>query len=194
MVSGSKFSDLTNLTAIQCQATTKLQIENVSVSGVTGGSGFNASANCDEMSIRGSTFEKVSNGGVQLEQSTPVSIIESTFRECARVNGAGIYAPGARELTILESTFDQNKAKDSGAGVYVGCNESDLTGCKVTLSDLKFTGNKATKGGGIYYSNKRPDVIEKVSNEKNEAFYGPDIASYATAIKRYLPESRRLQA
>ncbi|CDW75727.1 UNKNOWN [Stylonychia lemnae] len=81
-------------------------------------------------------------------------------------DGGSIYLLNA-DYAITDSYFSKNKAKDTGGALYMSCS---------TQNDQK---NKAEiKGGAIYYDLYRPKNIKANLFDSNQAFYGPDFASY----------------
>jgi hypothetical protein len=80
-------------------------------------------------------------------QAVTIRIFDSHFVNNVAVaaaqddGGGGIYAVGAKELTIVRSTFDNNRGANGGAVYSLG---SKL----VNLIDTQLTGNSATGTGG----------------------------------------------
>ena len=63
-------------------------------------------------------------------------------------NGGGISIKDIRDVTITGSLIQDNTAKSSGGGIYMGSNGTDR---RITIDNTEIKGNKcANQGGGLY--------------------------------------------
>ncbi|MBP7051627.1 MAG: S8 family serine peptidase [Phycisphaerae bacterium] len=107
-----------------------------------------------------------SNGGAYFGVTSPVQILNSTFRENeASASGGGLYFTGAAEPLLQNSLVTRNKAGRDGGGV------SAKWYADPTISNCTFTENKVTGalgddpgyGGGLYVSyNSSATVINSI--------------------------------
>ncbi len=81
------------------------------------------------------------SGGGAILYSDRLTIVDSTFSDNKAVNGNGGGISGTGDLSILRTTFNNNYANGSGGGVL--CDTA-------TITNSTFSGNIAAYGGGIY--------------------------------------------
>ncbi len=127
------------------EANNTLELDNLTVSGGSGGSeggGVRVNASGD-LTVSRSTFagnSADSGGGVY--NLGIVHIVGSTFSAngSATIDGGGVYAVSGSQTTITSSTFYGNSASGQGGGVLVGGT--------VWIYDSTFSGNSASAGKG----------------------------------------------
>ncbi|CAI2378749.1 unnamed protein product [Moneuplotes crassus] len=84
------------------------------------------------------------------------------------------------DVTIRNTTFSNNTADRAGA-IAFECDSTDK--CSLILENTIFSNNSASvKGGAIYYSLKRPDIVDSVFTD-NSAKYGDNLASYPVKVR-----------
>jgi|GEM_PF-3646933 len=123
--------------------------------------------------IRGALFEDNQNtfdGGGAIYSSAPLTVADSTFR---RNQGRG--AGGAifcwRELEVVRSLFESNRAVYYSGGA-IGCyNNVNDPGSRVDVRDSVFAGNRAPQTGGALYAHGPQTAVsyENVTVIGNEA-------------------------
>lgn len=94
-------------------------------------------------------------GGIKAENSSTITIINSTISSWKVNEGGAIYLSNSI-LTILNSIFKKNSVSSSGGAISISSN------CKLNISQYtQFISNTATiNGGGIYITQKSDIIIE----------------------------------
>ncbi|CAI2374896.1 unnamed protein product [Moneuplotes crassus] len=84
------------------------------------------------------------------------------------------------DVTIRNTTFSNNTADRAGA-ISFECDSADK--CSLVLESTTFNNNSAfVQGGAIYYSLKRPDIVDSMFTD-NSARYGDNLASYPVKVR-----------
>lgn len=91
------------------------------------------------------------------------SIAGSVIEVNAAANGAGIYVNTSKEITISNTTIQNNTATQNGGGVYVEMSKS----CNMESGII--TANTAVNGGGVYTHNKGAFTLKGGSIINNTA-------------------------
>lgn len=87
----------------------------------------------------------------KLEGKSATEKIKITGNTSLTSSGGGIYQ-GSGTAEIINCAFEDNKAGQVGAGIFVAA--------KTILTDCTFTGNQAADGAGIYLNNGNVNVLE----------------------------------
>lgn len=116
--------------------------------------------------------------------SSPVTIIRSQFRDIVGKE-TGAVAIDNLNAVISECAFEScgaEAAAGRGGAVALSCAGTELP-CEVTVSQCVFEGNRAgQQGGSIHWANFQP-LVTASSFTQGQAFYGPDIASFALELR-----------
>jgi predicted outer membrane repeat protein len=115
-----------------------------------------------EVKVTGASFvanESTGDGGAIESTSSPISVVDSTFTQNkAGTDGSG--DGGALEttdggITVLRSTIAGNTAGGSGGGIRTCCDTP------ITVTDSAITGNQAlgSTGGGIHTTDSQIDIV-----------------------------------
>lgn len=131
------------------------------------------------LSITGSSFiENTADagggygGGIFTTHSASIEVAESEFVENTSWMGGAIYLEADSTInTISNSTFDRNRASDTGGALYAGV--------PVNIVNSTFSGNTARRGGGIgsYHFGSAADNIVA-----NSAFSGNSATDVGSSI------------
>ena len=115
--------------------------------------------------INGVEYDR--GGGIRIDFYAPVTISDCILAKnsAPRTSGTSSYGVGGAicssgTLTILNSTFENNQASNSGGAVYVGG-----TNASAIIRDCTFSENAARDGGAI--SNQGPMTIENSTFTQN---------------------------
>ena len=88
-----------------------------------------------------------SGGGIRIASGANVTIVDSTFHDNRADFGAGIYVSSGATATIIRTTVSDNVALFEGGGIYgVGAEQ-------VTVANSTVFRNGGNDGAGIYMSN-----------------------------------------
>ena len=96
------------------------------------------------------------NGGVASIRNATVSILNSTFTQNrARRGNGGVFAVDDSEITIHDSMFDNNTAGTNGGVISINYLRSALF-----ISHTSFTNNKASNQGGVMYLRRKGSEVK----------------------------------
>lgn len=111
---------------------------------------------CDSSTrLDGLTFEGTVKTALAITSGAP-RIFNCHFRNCTALdeasNGAAIWATGTSRLRIEYSVFENNRARTSGAALYIAGSIADAKGFGPFIGQCFFVNNSAQQGGAIYIS------------------------------------------
>ncbi|HYE68538.1 MAG TPA: DUF4347 domain-containing protein, partial [Anaerovoracaceae bacterium] len=118
-----------------------------------------------------------SGGGVMLEGSVNLSIINSTISDNSSYgDGGGIYQNLYSTLTLTNSTICNNNSGYRGGGIIIWT--SSVAPYITNITNCTIAGNSADRGGGVFQSQsignvniKNTIIADNIADDSNDYYY-----------------------
>ena len=145
---------------------------------------------CSYVKVMNSTFDSgnASTGGAVVAEIDSYSnskyecvISGNHFANNNAVTSGGAVSLQSLNCTIINNTFQSNMVQSgNGGGLSLDCLYETL--CDLNVVNNLFASNSAEiSGGAIFWQSSKPQ-LENNTFQNNSAFYGDEIASYATYL------------
>ena len=100
-------------------------------------------------------IDRAGSGGVAYIRSATVSILNSTFSQNRATENGGVFAVDDSEMAIHGSIFDNNTAGANGGVIGIKYLHS-----AIFISHTSFTNNQATEQGGVIYLGRKGSQVK----------------------------------